>query len=471
MATFDSIPEEYFISFAENEKERNEKKSFIPREYENAKYSGLETSVNKFYRLLGAPIGAEKAKTGYIRKPQDPAEVIVCNIKDDDDKRMVLRLPLKTDHAATDHPLHRMYAKITEVDWSKDKVTGKSIKTNRWETKYPDLWEKFTKGNFSPKDGISYTYSTGLKGKQYVIYNVIDRNDDWCKENKHTKILSKQVNIVDGKNGDPIEFADPGVPSSGFLSEIAKLTGKYRSYLDYDVAIKRTGQKNTPYEIRNASVLKEKDLLEDISNDDGSEVNPDLIVVGPLTEEEKNYSFYNIQKLAQPTSATRILKKMSSYVKLFDAHFGTKYEQELMSLAEKEKAEWEKMYGTKEEQNAEVESSLSKIENEVIQEQIQSEDPIIAQDFPPEPIKKSTRRSAIGPIPTNLSPEQIALLKGWSELTEEQRLLIQDVKKEGDKIVISYKEEAGNTCACDNCGTESPLTFLSCPVCGALFEE
>jgi hypothetical protein len=443
----DNFFAEYANKIANESKKSNN--SFTPRSYDPIGYAGCETGFYKIFRLIGAPPGSEAI--GYKRKPYDPIEIMMCEVKDDKGKKFVIKLPLREDTPAHNHILHRLYDKVTEVAWIKNGTKNTKVFVN--QSKYPELWEAVTKTGYK-QDDPGYKMASGLKSTNFVIFNVIDRQDDWCKDNNHTKILCRQVTIDDKQN----VWAQPGIKSWGFLSRLTDLMNKYKNYEKYDIAIKRTGQKDPPLELRNASVFKEKDMLTELLNDDGTIPDEKIIVVGPLSEAEKNYERYDLDKLYQATSYTKILNRLTSVIKLCDASLGTKFFEEFTSLSEKEKEEWKIKYGSEDEEAVEKEQAAA--ENKEINSALSEEKK-----------KPVSRRTAVGTSETGLSDEKIALLKGWSKLTEAERALIKDViVKDGkvSEIVWVECDETANLLACD-CDIASPEQFSACAACGADF--
>lgn len=436
----------YATKVAEDSKRKTNQGNFTPRDFEDIAYAGLETGVNKIFRFVGIPPGAETM--GVQRKNFDPKQIMMCEVKDDEGKKFTIRLPLREDIPAHNHILHRLWDKVAETTW----INKKKININ--ETKFPELWLLLTKGGYKHEDGQQFSYAAGYKTSTFTIQNVIDRSDSWCKDNKHTKILCREVNVSTNAKGETTVWPKPGVKSFGYIKRVADLVGKYGDLQNYDVAIKRTGDKEIPFEIKNASVYKEKDLLTELKNADGTIPDENIIIVGKMTADEKNFTKYDLDKLYQPTSFTKLLKRVPSLFKLTDAYLGTKFYEELEQLSVKEKEEWARLYG---DENAKQEENQTNAENTAINAAVQSEAP-------------SKRRTGVG-SPQAISNDKIALLKGWSKLTDAQRLLIKDVKVDGDtvkEIIWVDGDETANLLACD-CDIASPESFEHCVVCGLSF--
>jgi rubrerythrin len=436
--------DDFFTSYARTIKEELDRKpgsGGFTREYESVEYAGVEKGKNKIFRFLGIP-----PKANVTRRNWDPKEVVMSDVKADDGKRFTLRLPPREDDKSRNHIVHRIYDRINEVIWINKQKTYVN------QAKFPDLFERSNKMGFTPEDGdISYKQASGLKGSKYIIYNVIDRHDSWCKDNKHTKILANSVNVDDKGR----VWGKPGIKEFGFITKLADLISKYKLPEDYDIAIKRiAGAMTEPWELKNASLYASKDLMEELKNDDGTLPDKNIIVIGPLSAEEKAYEKYDLDKFYGPTSYQTILKRIGGIFKATDADLKTKFYDELLSLVEDEKKRYEAIYRDAEKDTAtnEVET-LKEIANGAVQ--------------------APSRRTVVGPIPTGLSQEKIAKLLGWSKLTDDQKSLITDVVLDSEGNVKDLKwlscPETENLLACDGCGIASPDQFSSCPCCAASF--
>jgi hypothetical protein len=321
--------------------------------------------------------------------------------------------------------------------------------------------------------------------------NVIDRNDTWCADNKHSKLLSKSVKI-DPETGE-IKFPSCGVGCYGFsevrdgMAPLQKIISKYGNLEKYDIGILRTGEKSGAWELKNVSYLKEKDARDDVENTDGTEYNWDNVVVGPLTEAELDYDRYDLDKYFQPTSYQKILKRIPKVFQLCDADLGTHFYDELQDLAAAEKVENEQKYHN-DEKAAVAEEAQTKAEAKVVKEAVKEEEAEEEEDEAPvteikEPIdekvvEKPTRRAAAPKATSTLSADKIALLKGWNDLTDKEKGQIKDViVKDGKVKEVVYTDDAVSTLACDNtlddgteCGIMVPSDFGHCPVCGAEYQ-
>lgn len=431
-----------FLNKVADDKEKGNKKSSGNYEatYEEMKWVGLENDSAKIVRIVGAP--PESMTPGRKSADTDAVEIYVSRIMNDSNKKVVLKLPPHAEDFKDEHIMWRIINKVKEVEW----VPGSNGK-NEKKYKYAGYpwYDKVIHGGFNPTDQ-QYSWSKGWSGQQVVIFNVIDREDDWCKENKHTKLLSKRVNQVVQDDGKVVEYADTGVPSYGFLTKLSELVGKYGSWEKYDVAITKTGEMTSPYVVKNATAFAK--CPEDIAR---AELGDKLEFVSQdisLTPEELSYERYNLKNNFKVTSYQKLLSDFGNTIKLIDGDLRTTYYDELKALADKEKAEYEAKKA-EEAANAPAEEST-----------------------PTETISESTEkptRSRV--VDMTLSAEKITALKGWDSLTEEERKLIKDVELNDDGSVKTITYTTTDDLAdCPDCKHEAPMAITTCcPVCGLKF--
>lgn len=469
---------------AKEKKEKAENAGNYQDYVDEKEYVDFPQGQFKVIRLLGVPIGAEKL--GVKRSPIDPHEFIYMEVKDDKGKKFKIRLPLPAtskDEAINNHILKRMYDKVCEYTI----VNKEKVYPNK--ARHPELYEAMTKGGYKPTDGKSYTWSSGYKGTRMVVFNVLDRQDNWCTLNKHTKLIARDISYGQPNDkGETPRYVNMGVKSFGFNSDIDVLTGKHGSYMNYDVAIMRTGIQDNPFIIENASRCVEKEIMEDLTNQDGTQVDAAIIKLGPLTAEEKSFEAYNIEEVIRPTPYHKLKERIPSLFKLCDACLGTNFEEELNGLVEKEKKEIE---AWKAAHDAEAEAKQAAAETAAIQEKLEEQgiteedvnaavnqgfdalDPLSMPVSDPVATPTVARRSAAPAqniASKTISDAEIALLKGWTNLTDQNRAQIVSAVDKGSYIEINYTPDAQDLLVCD-CNAQSPSDFKFCPACGCKFPE
>lgn len=426
--------------------------TYQPRDYDKIEWVGLEDKAKIIRIVGGAP---SSMKPGAHVNPTDAHEIFVSSILDDNGKRMKLKLPLHADDVAHEHIMWRIINKVNEVKWEKG-PDGKSTKISVNE-KYP-WFEKVNKGGFAPTDK-SYQFSKGWKGQQVIIMNVIDREDKWCEENKHTKLLSKKI------SGDNGEFAEVGVPSFGFCSALSSIVNSYGSWERYDVQVRRTGQKTNPVEVKQATLYKKNGLVQELDKDKLQYVS----LNETLTPEELEYERYDISKFFAPTTYQKILSKLGKTIRDIDIDLRTNFYKELESLAEKEKKEFEEIYGS----NA-SEQEAAPAPTATVAQPVSTPTPTVTETAP---VRTAVRESTTSRT-TALTSDKIALLKGWDLLTDEEKAVIVDVVKNPDGTLndIVYNTDHP-VLACPSvfpdgshgCGINAPDFFKTCPSCGKSF--
>ena len=247
-------------------------------------------------------------------------------------------------------------------------------------------------------------------------------------------------------DGSIVEYADTGVPSYGFLTKLSELVGKYGSWEKYDIAITKTGEMTSPYVVKNATAFAK--CPEDIAR---AELGDKLEFVSQevqLTPEELSYERYNIKNNFKVTSYQKLLSDFGNTIKSIDGDLRTTYYDELKALADKEKAE----YDAKKAEDVQVETP--------------------SEDTPSEPISESIEKPTRNRVVAlALAAEQIAALKGWDSLTEEERKLIKDVELNDDGSVKAITYTTTDDLAdCPVCKFEAPMAISTCcPVCGLKF--
>ena len=170
-----------------------------------------------------------------------------------------------------------------------------------------------------------FMFEKGWTGRNVLLMNVLDREQmEWHKENKHSMLISRNIGV--GKDGT--EFPEVGVPSYGFSGALGNLFKFYGSWEKYDIGITRTGLKEAPYRVINATKYIEE-------TGDKS----DLVLEAPLTDEERAYEQYDLGKLFQLTNYTKIYNHLKGKIARIDATLNTKFLDDLKFLVDKEKKE------------------------------------------------------------------------------------------------------------------------------------
>lgn len=479
-----SNDDDIFNSWIASEKEREEKektsKNYQKREYEAIKYVGLSKEHPTIVRFVGNFV-AEDLKA-HRPNPSDMKFMHISKIKSDDGKTtFYLYLPLRSDEPEQDHLMWKIIDTVYAKEWVKDPATGKNKPIETFKIKHPDVYEKVHKGGFTEADGKwPYMYARGWKGPEMLLINVIDRRDDWCKVNKHTKLISKNVNVTaEGK-----EYADFGVPAFGFFGPLTNLRNNFKmGWEKYDVVITKTGEKlDTVTNMFNGTAFTNPAAIA-TNLDKAMGIDPaeyKFISQEPaLTEEELNYGRYDLDENFRVTSYRTIDKYLGKTIQLIDAAVNEDRINAGKSPDSHFYADLQKL--VKEEADAWAKEKAAQDAAQGIASEAAPATPAETQPAPSfetmapvqeaAPIARTVSQEASG-----LSAEKLAVLKGYNELSTEQKSYIKDVVLNSDGTLnhIEWTDTAPSLLDCPKdmggCGQLSPNSFSVCPACGKHFQ-
>lgn len=432
MSKYEVTGDDVFAQFINSMDQRqnpvsNSNPSFTnSKKFEDLKYVGLDKDQPKVVRFVGKPF-----IEGAYRTPTDAKELFVSKVKGDGGV-FYLYLPLRCDDRDQDHLMWKIIDKVMEKTW----IDKKSVYKN--EIEHPDIFKLVDKGGFTEADGKwPYMYATGWKGKRVLLANCIDRTDSWCKDNNHTKLLSKGVNMGVDKNGNPKEWAEVGVPAYGFdimLQDIIKNDG---SWENYDIAVRKTGEKNNPFKMVNASKYVKVGMLKEAGLDQNSAA---YVVDGPLTQEELDFDRYDLDKNFQVTSYKVINKYLGSAIMKIDATLGTNFYDKLQKLVEEER------------DNAGNTDPTGVVETTSNVSSMNEASPVNAPSF-----------NDLSRVAADTDTNNLSTLVAYNQLTTEQKALIESVDGEGN---ITWTSEAKGCIPCDKCHKPFPSDWTICPSCG-----
>ena len=260
-------------------------------EYEMKDHQGKHNIV----RLIGAP---RQIKRAWIE----------CDSSGDKTKR----IPFNYSKGSV---IQAIVNKVLDYTWEN---TGTEQQPN-WVRKYK-YQEKYGDVFFTVKqNGGTENRDAGWEGSTLTPFNCIDRHDDWCKEKKHTKLFVKTT-------------YDIGISPQAFKSLKTCVVEDYGPYEDYDVDIKKV--EDDKGNIEYVAMKADKSLPE----------FGQMVVEGPLTEEEKTYEKYNLDEVIKDSSAKMILKFLRNHIARIDQVCKTNFIQKLEEQAQKEPAEVKTTY-------------------------------------------------------------------------------------------------------------------------------
>lgn len=430
------------------------------------KWLGLEDDKEAMFRVMGSPAEVRKA-------PWHPKVIHMAQAVRDDGKAMgKLIFPQKTVVIDTPNgPFIRETGELDDTWWFLQML--EAITKQKWE-KYPNGQkdEKGKEGHYvyihagalslqriENNKLTSWPKPTKFYPTRRVILPVIDRLDDWCEKEAHTKLFSSKVNTeekeVDGKTVVNT-YADWGIGITAY-QVLFKHAKKWRGHwdIDYVCTKSKTGQ-NYDYDFR--------DVGENIP--EGLKA---LAQKEPMTPEEAaRYSHYNLDEIFCPASARYLLQNYGNLITQVDADLKTTYTQIATekALLEKEEADASK---------AEAEKTSHPISEKPADAPAPAEQPAPASA--PAEGAIAARRKVSAPTPSiaiaeqvskypfgnKLTPQDIATLEMTVERVENQRLIF----KAGETLLACTE-----TCKWpDGTATALPSSLLHCPMCGAEYEN
>lgn len=403
----------YAEDFEKAQSQKNKGGFRTERNLDTIKWVGCEQNTPVIFRAVGSfPANTDRENTAQAKI------VNVAWVTDDNGKQFKLVRPNLNEDP--DYIINKIIRRVTSPSWVKN------TKVYKVKEAFPEIFNMVEKNGLSPADK-RYNYDKGWKGKEVLIMNVIDRADmEWHRENKHTKLLAKGITVTDDN-----EFVDEGISSYSTLPRFVHLFKSYGSWERYDIGITRTGSKDTPYIIVNAS-------------NSPKEISPSYLqeyisTADDLTDEEKSWATYDIDKIYGNTSATKILNRIGAKIKKIDIALNTSYYEELISLSEKEKAMWEEMYGDKDNTPS-----------------APQEPQVVTRTAPTREIVKEQTTVEQLPYISRLSADLQSKVKSARRV-------------DGNNWDIKWDVEEEQLAACPYCGTIAPYEATSCPACGTNF--
>ena len=437
--------------------------SFPKEEVPDFKTVVLKKDTPKIIRLVGnSPLMRELPSDGLIVKR--------AFVKTDDDKWSTIILSEDREH-----PVNKLWRTIIGK-YTYDKDT----KTREYNNKGKPSFERFIRNGKKAEDCLAS--EKGMMADTFYLFNCLDKSDDWCKENKHTKLLcwDSTTKEVDGKT---VEYPTYGIkPSLYNIIFDEQCTALNRMYDEFDVVVKRLSKKLGDSWIQVFSP-EEKSKITQVGLD------PNKVTMNYLSEEEESYERYKLEDIpfvSRPTSASYVNKVLNRLIKQCDIDFGTNLQSDFAEWIEKEKKEWESRKAeTKETESTEDTSTEVESEDEeVTEEKTSTETPSfdsmetveteessddelpseVEEPTPTAPIQKVAKVAKVAKFdPMSLVDKFPAI----ANMREEDRKLITGYNSETDKFTYSVDENS--LCLCPNCNRDIPDPWTNC-VCGVSFE-
>lgn len=444
---------DYFKQLAQKAKERNEQEeknrgnniSYDPILWSAFEDVGSSKVIRFYHNLIAQKTEDFEILDGKGEKVFDqfsPRTINLCTIYGDDHNKFFAYIPDKNDDPS--HIFWRMYELVLKREWVPDPNNpDKKISRYIHKISHPELVDRFETNGFN--HNISKNkFDRGWKPQKVIVGNIIDRaRYEEHREHKHSFLLSKNVNYVEDK-----AYYDIGVPSYGFIEQVFDVVSIYGGLTSYDLLVERTGEKGTPWKIRNGSRYIEEvpEKLRGFVSD-----------IDHITDEELSWELYDLDKIYKPTDHRKWFKKIKVLAKQIDLAFNTHFHEELEEKANKEQKEIDALKAETE-SNTTVQGFSSETESK--EDRVKESSPKV------EETPKRRRSSSTEDNNLEISWETLEKFgyKGKEFFTDDVKSLIEKITPDGDVV---WKDSAGVPTECfEDCdykgikgrGFESPDT-------------
>lgn len=424
---------------AKEARERAEKEKsygqFAPVSMPHYETVCLKPNTSHVIRMTGESIEMHKCAS-------DPIVVSRSMIKDDDGKWFGLIWSQDMSH-----PMNELRKVVLgKYKWNAEK------KTRDYDNADIDVFKRFmTNNNENPSP-----YDRGMNPTDYILMNVICRDDDWCKNNRHTKLLCWDSQSVE-KDGKIVEYPTYGIKKSLYNTVWQeRCTICQRHFEDFDILVRRLDSKtkvNDKYLVIN--IKEEKTAIKNWESLDGKSYL-DKMDDDYLSDDERSYEKYdleNIPFISQPTPCGVILKHLGNYIKAVDKQFGTHIYEKFVEMKAKE---IELAKGN-------ADDTASTVTEMSVSEMVD----VAVDDSLPTPVEETVMKKVVKAPSSSFSLDSF----------RNDFPVIDRLSDNEKSLIVGYDTNSGNfkfnsSCMaeCPNCNNEIPDEFGKCIYCGAEFE-
>jgi len=447
--------------------EVEQKKNYVPGEYEETEYCVIE-HAEKAIRPVGNPFDPHTLKS----KNETDVHVFMQSqfVKDDGKGYVKINWPakIKTSKKGVsiepdpDFILTKLFNKVMERKWSPYPEGKKEIRNGRectGEYIYPN---KSTKTYERLEKNGSRGEYTKASPSAFVMMNVIDRSDNWCVENKHTKVLINKMGKGESKKDEKTgQMITPSYPSAGvsydFYCKLLEKSVQISKGWNKDFIVKKTGEGlNTKYLSIPATPARV----------DEGDITAEAFATAKEDGMPSDWIMYNLSKRTTPSSAFKIKKNLEQLFKMFDAEFNEHLFDELNEIVKIEQEEYEKAHP-----KTEAEQNLS--------EQVKAQAETIKAEEKVAEIKP-VERTRTASVPEKSIEDQCKdYFPKFNELSDEDKgKLVKAITKFGnDGLPIWDEKSEPSPCSEKGCyykgtsiQTNFPFAMKKCPVCGTTYD-
>lgn len=435
------------------------------REFEHIEWLGL---VDKTYTIVH-PVGPLYEQR---KEPWHAKFVLHSRVITDSGFKVPFYWPYETDefnlptqNIKKDFILYKMYKAISKGCTDYREVcpaTGDYAHTEAFKR---IMWNKTAK-ELEQINGRKY--KNQFLGKPRVLIPVWDAEDEFCKANNKTQILTakKDISKVGDKSYDNSEI---GISLSLYNTILTEVVDYNDNSWDTDIIIERDSAAPGRGEIAKTYIVNRASdpaVVKKVSVSIGR--TPSVSPVDPAILAKLTH--HNLDKIGNTWSHSAMYKHFLNLAKEIDGVCHTNFAKELAELKEAEQEEWKKA-------KAEETKTVSPVSKPEEKAEVKSEAPKTASRTPIKKEKVSTKEEVLTecqrlPFWENLSDtEKSIMVSGIKGFDSNGNPILEDSVKEG----TASDEEVFMPCANDvsegQCGFPVSLKVNTCPKCGVQYGE
>ncbi len=363
--------------------------------------------------------------------------------------------------------LTRLYDAINKSDWIKyteADVNNTSIIKNAEgqivsaEKGYNGYYKKVNEGKPSferIKNNKNNSFPVKFYPATKIAMNVIDRMDDWCETNKHSKLLATSVSSKIYKNDETGEetkvvFSNKFISKSMYDSIIHLYQGLNGTWWR-DTIIKRykDGGGNWTFDLYDSGLK------------DRTQPETQKIIVDGEQDITNNYEKYNLMEKFPDASYTKLEKNLIGLFRQTDLDLNTNFTQELLVLVEEEKIKNEAEEKKKEGETKTAESPVESPPVENVENKEITETPSVRQE-----------RGGAKEKEVSFEDQCKLIFPNWTiieESPEDKEDLLSAIDNIVDSKIIWKTDRKILECETSGCDCMLPNTIQFCPKCGCKY--
>ena len=336
------------------------------------------------------------------------------------------------------HPIYELVKTVAKYKYDETKPKGQQ---KTYDNEGCELLLDIVKNG-----DASNTLSNGWQPTKTLLMNVLDRMDTWCKDNKHSKVLTYRADHDEESDRWKTDY---GVKSSQY-DEMTKLAEEEMgSICDFDFltlkykTAKEVGQGKKEYYKTLLAEAKKPYIEEHYGEEFVNAIFEDY------DEEEMSYEQYDFDSMPLYRASTMgyFLSKKASFVQAVDKKYGTDFFTKFTAIANEEK----------------------KARGEEVEETTTTESKEVEKEITTEESKTTTSRRSVKveETTTEFNPRDLdkSIYKGIEKMSDEELSKIVGVDDEG--LLIFAEGVTLEACEKKDCLKSFDLNSQVCPYCSS----